>query len=189
MNKVITIQYAFKKDGKGERHGTPAERLLAAQARKNNALPVSARPPPATLNALAAFGPPTLMSAPATSVNPVAGAPVYGLPGPYQGQFAGALATAHAPSSSPGMGMGVPPPPPGFGGVSGGVPMGMPGVPSMPTVPPGFDWYNPTVGMIMGMQLPLPSGLDTSGVGMAPALYGLTQQGTTMHLTPLRLPG
>ncbi|KAG8217195.1 hypothetical protein J3R82DRAFT_5278, partial [Butyriboletus roseoflavus] len=39
MNKAITVQYAFKKDGKGERHGTSAERLLAAQARKNNALP------------------------------------------------------------------------------------------------------------------------------------------------------
>ncbi|KXN82623.1 Splicing factor 3B subunit 4 [Leucoagaricus sp. SymC.cos] len=37
MNKAITVQYAFKKDGKGERHGTAAERLLAAQARKNNA--------------------------------------------------------------------------------------------------------------------------------------------------------
>ncbi|KAI6138887.1 hypothetical protein BKA82DRAFT_3008509 [Pisolithus tinctorius] len=48
MNKRITVQYAFKKDGKGERHGTAAERLLAAQARKNNALPVSARPPPGT---------------------------------------------------------------------------------------------------------------------------------------------
>ena len=31
--KAITIQYAFKKDGKGERHGTQAERLLAAQAK------------------------------------------------------------------------------------------------------------------------------------------------------------
>lgn len=38
MNKPITIQYAFKKEGKGERHGTPAERLLAANARKNNAI-------------------------------------------------------------------------------------------------------------------------------------------------------
>lgn len=33
MNKPITVQYAFKKDGKGERHGTAAERLLAAQAK------------------------------------------------------------------------------------------------------------------------------------------------------------
>lgn len=34
--KQITVQYAFKKDGKGERHGTQAERLLAAQARSAN---------------------------------------------------------------------------------------------------------------------------------------------------------
>jgi len=55
MNKAITVQYAFKKDGKGERHGTPAERLLAAQARKNNALPSGAAnalpaPPPSAPN-------------------------------------------------------------------------------------------------------------------------------------------
>jgi splicing factor 3B subunit 4 len=73
MNKAITVQYAFKKDGKGERHGTSAERLLAAQARKNNALPVAARPPPAPI----AFG---------------ARPPIPGFQGPYQGQFAGALA-------------------------------------------------------------------------------------------------
>ncbi|KAJ1529036.1 Splicing factor 3B subunit 4, partial [Nowakowskiella sp. JEL0078] len=35
MNKSITVSYAFKKDGKGERHGSGAERLLASQARKN----------------------------------------------------------------------------------------------------------------------------------------------------------
>ncbi|CAB5201624.1 unnamed protein product [Rhizophagus irregularis] len=34
MNKPITVSYAFKKDGKGERHGSAAERLLAAQAKK-----------------------------------------------------------------------------------------------------------------------------------------------------------
>lgn len=34
-NKPITVQYALKKDGKGERHGSAAERLLAAQAKKN----------------------------------------------------------------------------------------------------------------------------------------------------------
>lgn len=51
MNKPVSVNYAFKKEGKGERHGTPAERLLAAQARKNNALPPSglgsSGPPPA----------------------------------------------------------------------------------------------------------------------------------------------
>lgn len=30
-NRAVTISYAFKKDGKGERHGSAAERLLAAQ--------------------------------------------------------------------------------------------------------------------------------------------------------------
>lgn len=36
MNKPVKINYAFKRDGKGERHGDEAERLLAAQAKKNN---------------------------------------------------------------------------------------------------------------------------------------------------------
>ncbi|QSL65484.1 hypothetical protein MERGE_002796 [Pneumocystis wakefieldiae] len=36
MNKSISVSYAFKRDGKGERHGDQAERLLASQARKNN---------------------------------------------------------------------------------------------------------------------------------------------------------
>lgn len=137
MNKAITVQYAFKKDGKGERHGTPAERLLAAQARKNNALPVSARPPPAPM----AFGP-----------RP----PIPGYQGPYQGQFAGALAQ--------------PPPPPGFtpqqtivpqampmqmAGMPPGVPMGMPPPPqSVPlyTPPPAFAPPPPPPGfMSQGM--------------------------------------
>ncbi|KAF9167754.1 hypothetical protein DFQ26_003338 [Actinomortierella ambigua] len=34
-NKPISVSFAFKKDGKGERHGSAAERLIAAQARKN----------------------------------------------------------------------------------------------------------------------------------------------------------
>lgn len=33
-NKPISVSYAFKKDGKGERHGTLTERLLASQAKK-----------------------------------------------------------------------------------------------------------------------------------------------------------
>ncbi|KAK9352343.1 hypothetical protein V1505DRAFT_367029 [Lipomyces doorenjongii] len=36
MTKPCTVTYAFKKDGKGERHGDAAERLLATQAKKNN---------------------------------------------------------------------------------------------------------------------------------------------------------
>ena len=139
MNKAISVQYAFKKDGKGERHGTPAERLLAAQARKNNALPVAARPPPAPM----AFG---------------ARPPMPGYQGPYQGQFAGALAQ--------------PPPPPGFtpqqtilpqvipmqmGGMPPGMQMGMPNMYSPqggfpPPPPPGFAPQG-------GMMPPPPMGI------------------------------
>lgn len=140
MNKAITVQYAFKKDGKGERHGTSAERLLAAQARKNNALPVNARPPPAPM----AFG---------------ARPPMPGFQGPYQGQFAGALAQ--------------PPPPPGFTpqqtvasqpmsmmGAPVGMPMGMPPPPSgnMSMFPPGSFPPPPPPGFTPGMMAP-PGGM------------------------------
>ncbi len=39
QNKEISVQYAYKKDGKGERHGDEAERMLASQAKKHNMLP------------------------------------------------------------------------------------------------------------------------------------------------------
>lgn len=39
MNKEVSVQYAYKKDGKGERHGDQAERMLAAQAREHNVQP------------------------------------------------------------------------------------------------------------------------------------------------------
>jgi len=147
MNKAITVQYAFKKEGKGERHGTPAERLLAAQARKNNALPprgarpggpvpyqgqfagVFAQPPPPPPTGPFGMMPPPMMPPPA---GPPAGAP--------QG-FA----------QQPGF---PPPPPPGFGAPGG---MGMPGMPLPPTMggpigmpgmmppppPPGFGMSQP----------------------------------------------
>ncbi|EFW22547.1 Splicing factor 3B subunit 4 [Coccidioides posadasii str. Silveira] len=46
MNKEISVQYAYKKDGKGERHGDQAERMLAAQARKHNVQPQTQVLPP-----------------------------------------------------------------------------------------------------------------------------------------------
>src|ERR1700712_2075807 len=39
MNKEINVQYAYKKDGKGERHGDEAERILASQGQRNNVVP------------------------------------------------------------------------------------------------------------------------------------------------------
>ncbi|KAI0852180.1 hypothetical protein F5Y00DRAFT_227457 [Daldinia vernicosa] len=49
MNKDISVQYAYKKDGKGERHGDEAERMLAAQAKKHNVTIESQPMPPALL--------------------------------------------------------------------------------------------------------------------------------------------
>ncbi|KAL2830641.1 hypothetical protein BJY01DRAFT_240365 [Aspergillus pseudoustus] len=46
MNKQVSVQYAYKKDGKGERHGDQAERMLAAQARKHNVQPPTQSIPP-----------------------------------------------------------------------------------------------------------------------------------------------
>ncbi|KAJ7042132.1 hypothetical protein C8F04DRAFT_1208292 [Mycena alexandri] len=131
MNKAITVQYAFKKDGKGERHGTAAERLLTAQARKNNALPVAARPPAAPL----AFGAPM---------------PNY----QYQGHPLHRLAFSQQQTILPTIQMGgMGPPPPGMG-----MPMPPPGPPNMqmyagyPPPPPGFG--GPFPGQMMPPQQP-----------------------------------
>lgn len=143
MNKAITAQYAFKKDGKGERHGTPAERLLTAQARKNNALPVAARPPPAPLGAFS--------STPGVPPPPMG----FGAHG-YQGQFAGVLAPPVAPSpgfTSQQTMMGVPPPPSGFTGGPGAAQPGIfaaPPPPGMGMMPPGA----PPPGFQGGMMMP-----------------------------------
>ncbi|KAI0032346.1 hypothetical protein K488DRAFT_50116 [Vararia minispora EC-137] len=154
MNKAITVQYAFKKDGKGERHGTPAERLLAAQARKNNALPASARPPPAPIT----FG---------------ARPPMPGFQGPYQGQFAGVLAAppppppGFAPQAMPmQMPPGMPLAPPGM------MPLGV--VPGMPPPPPtGMPAFSPT----QGYPPPPPPGFTPQGMpGMPPMMAPPQQQ-------------
>lgn len=103
LSNQVTVQYAFKKDGKGERHGDEAERALAAQAKKRNVAPEAQPMPAAFLN-----GPP---SANAT-VPP--GSAASTTPQPPSG-------FAPPPNMPPGMHMGggMPPPPhmaapPGF---------------------------------------------------------------------------
>lgn len=115
LNRPITVSYAMKKDGKGgERHGTPAERLLAAQARKNNALPEYR---PFNFNAPYTNQPPGAMN----------GAP---LPPPGMPAIMG----------PPGVGMQAPPPPPppGFNAYLGGSQPGLP-----PPPPPALHYTGP----------------------------------------------
>jgi splicing factor 3B subunit 4 len=132
MNKPVTVQYAFKKEGKGERHGTPAERLLAAQARKNNALPPrGARP-----------------GGPVPYQGQFAGVFAQPPPPPPTGPFGMGGMPQQPPMMPPGpppqgfgQQPGFPPPPAGFGAPPGmGIPgMGPPmGMSMMPPPPPGF---------------------------------------------------
>ncbi|KAF4512903.1 hypothetical protein G6O67_000232 [Ophiocordyceps sinensis] len=70
LSKDVSVQYAFKKDGRGERHGDEAERQLAAQAKMRNivpeaqpipqaflAPPPAAQPPASTQGAPSGFDP------------------------------------------------------------------------------------------------------------------------------------
>ncbi|RZC67041.1 hypothetical protein C5167_010728 [Papaver somniferum] len=66
-NRQITVSYAYKKDTKGERHGTPAERVLAA----SNPGTTKNRP-----HTMFASGPPTLLNGPAQGNNGPMGAPM-----------------------------------------------------------------------------------------------------------------
>lgn len=128
MSKQISVQYAYKKDGQGARHGDEAERMLAAQAKAHGVAP-AVQPLPAHL-----FQPPQAQ-APGTS---------RGIPGAPNGPSsysAGPRGLPQAPPSLPPLPSGLPArppsgtpttnffPPPGF-------PAGAP--PGFAPPPPGF---------------------------------------------------
>ncbi|KAF8065905.1 SF3B4 [Scenedesmus sp. PABB004] len=151
--RAITVSYAYKKDTKGERHGTPAERLLAAQRRANQA--TQTRP-----HTLFAAGPQQQMQhIPEGAVMgaPPPQPPVMGLPPP-------PMAPWHMPPP-PGMfpppGMPPPPswamPPPGM--PPQGMPPGMPPPPGMYGAPPPWGMRPP------GMP---PPGMPPPPVNMPP---------------------
>lgn len=111
MNKEITVQYAYKKDGKGERHGDAAERALAAQARKHGvevaipALPAALVMPsgtPSGPSAMNGYGPPPNGMPPQQQRQTPQPPPAYG-GGAYQG---------YAPPPGPQVPMNFAPPPP-----------------------------------------------------------------------------
>lgn len=72
-NRPITVSYAYKKDTKGERHGTPAERMLAS----NNPNIQKNRP-----HTLFASGPPSLSGPPSSGMPsmPMQGPPAIPVP-------------------------------------------------------------------------------------------------------------
>ena len=144
MNKEISVQYAYKKDGKGERHGDQAERMLAAQARKHNVQPIiQPLPFPA--------GPP---SAPVPLMDGDSGRPgafMNGRPGMPNGNFQPVPPPQQQRPPPPSQPLPAPPsglparPPPsqaGYGGPQGFLPPGF-NAPQQqnfhpPGAPPGF---------------------------------------------------
>jgi splicing factor 3B subunit 4 len=146
-NKQINVQYAYKKDSKGERHGSQAERLLAQSIER----PQTVRPH-------------TLFSAGPAST-PAAMGGMAGLPPPPPGMMAG------IPPPPPGMMGGMPPPPPGMmGGMPpppGMMPMGGMPPPGMGMPPPGM--------MMSGIPPPPPpqwgSSIDRSRDKTRPTIY------------------
>lgn len=77
-NRPIAVNYAYKKDGKGERHGSAAERLVAAQMRKaaTGTAPVPGPGPGMVPGAFSGMGP--QQAHPLLPVAPMAMAPAVG---------------------------------------------------------------------------------------------------------------
>jgi splicing factor 3B subunit 4 len=157
MNKEISVQYAYKKDGKGERHGDEAERTLAKRGKAQGVTP-AIQPLPSHL--FQAQPPAGIPSGPQAMMNGAGG----GVPGAPNGPAGygpppGAAPVARPPATLPPPPLGLPArppsgappvyPPPGFdappphgymGGPPGGPPGGAPGFgppPGQP--PPGFN--------------------------------------------------
>lgn len=134
-SKAISVEYAFKKDNKNERHGDDAERRLAKQAKARGVMPVSQplpaqlfqAPPAAAPTAPQAMmngdgrGPPgTLSGPPGFGSAPPGRPPPASLPPPPSGL------PARPPSGAPPTTFAFAGPPPGFNGPPGFAP------------PPGF---------------------------------------------------
>eukprot|EP00617_Octactis_speculum_P013555 CAMPEP_0185767476 /NCGR_PEP_ID=MMETSP1174-20130828/43967_1 /TAXON_ID=35687 /ORGANISM="Dictyocha speculum, Strain CCMP1381" /LENGTH=348 /DNA_ID=CAMNT_0028451713 /DNA_START=59 /DNA_END=1105 /DNA_ORIENTATION=+ len=160
-NRPIQVQYAFKKDAQGERHGSQAERMLAAN-NPNRMLK------PHTMFAAAPTGAPGMPPPPPPGMPPP---PPPGLgipPPPPSGMGMPPLPPAPPmgmpPPPPPPMGM-MPPPPPPMGMMGQMRHQGMPlPPPGMPPPPPGMPPMPPPPGMPPGMPPPPP--------GMPPMFMG-----------------
>ncbi|CAP32260.2 Protein CBR-SAP-49 [Caenorhabditis briggsae] len=146
-NRAITVSYAFKRDSKGERHGTAAERMLASQN------PLFPKDRPHQVFSDVPLGVPANTPLAIPGVHAAIAAHATGRPGYQPPPLMGMPANGY-PGQTPGMpGMPPPPPPSRFG------PPGMGGMPPPP--PPGMR-YPP------GMPPPPPPRYPSAGPGMYP---------------------
>ena len=169
-NRSIVVQYAFRKDARGERHGTPAERLLAAQFRAREA---GARPhtrfavgPASKGGAAGGAGAPP----PPQQMPPPPPPPHYGMmmpPPPPPPMMMPPPPPMGWQGPPPPMGWQGPPPPQGWHAGGGGQ-----GGRMMPPPPPPPQWRGPPPpppGGMMMMPPPPPMGWQgPPGGGMAP---------------------
>jgi splicing factor 3B subunit 4 len=143
LSKAITVEYAYKKDGKGERHGDEAERKLAAEGKKHNIVPEQQVLPPAFhMTAPVASTSPAPPTGPAAAVVPpvidgTAAIPPTAIP-PVASVGAGMPPTAPygaiPPLGPAAMGGRPGPPPPSFpAGPGGRPPIGAAGLPPAPS--------------------------------------------------------
>ncbi|KAM9776225.1 splicing factor 3B subunit 4 [Syngnathus typhle] len=155
-NRPITVSYAFKKDSKGERHGSAAERLLAAQnplsqADRPHQLFADAPPPQAI--------PPPVLTTLGHAAMGMGGMPPPGVfpPMPPPGAMSGmphGMAMHHSHQAQVG---GHPPGPPPFphGAMHGGLPQ----MPMPPPAPPGMVPPPPAPPGSSQARAPLPPGM------------------------------
>ncbi|KAI4795499.1 RNA-binding domain-containing protein [Aureobasidium sp. EXF-8845] len=159
MNKEITVQYAFKKDGKGERHGDAAERALAAAGREHNIEPQVQPLPPQLLAPQTPIAPPTPMSAAPYGASPANGG--YGAPPAARNQLPPPPAAAGVPAR----------PPPSVGGYNG--PQGGYNGPQGYAPPPGFapNGAPPGFAPPPGFGMPgMPPGFPAPPPGLPPGM-------------------
>ncbi|KAK2743095.1 hypothetical protein FQN55_007546 [Onygenales sp. PD_40] len=173
MNKEVSVQYAYKKDGKGERHGDQAERMLAAQARKHNVQPQAQPLPPQLVGGGAHIPPPAMVDGEG-SRGPNAGPPPdfggnRGIPIVNGGYHNMPPAQHHRPGpppqplAAPPPGLPARPPPSQVG--YGGPPQGFAPPPRFGQPPPAGFGPPPPVGGAGGAPPPLPPGFQQPGYG------------------------
>ncbi|KAK4241462.1 splicing factor 3b subunit 4 [Achaetomium macrosporum] len=182
LSKAITVEYAYKKDGKGERHGDEAERKLAAEGKKHNIVPEQQPLPPAfhmtaPVGAAAAAvptGPAAAVPPPidgAAAISPAVIPPVAPV-APVAAAVPPAAPYGAIPAGPSGMGR-AGPPPPAFGGrppMGAGLPPAPSGLPARP--PPSHAGFGGPVGGFHHPPAGFPAG-PPPGPGQPPMYPGI----------------
>ncbi|KAK0626878.1 hypothetical protein B0T14DRAFT_562746 [Immersiella caudata] len=194
LSKSITVEYAYKKDGKGERHGDEAERKLAAEGKKHNIVPEH-QPLPAAYHmtgpAGVAVGPAATippMGDPSAIVTPITPSPIAPIAPPMGlpiGVPTPVAATGYG-IPPPGPAMGRAPPAPPLGGGRMGLPPAPSGLPARP--PPSQAGFGGPVGDFHSQGAPFRGGPPVPPVPQQP-MYGMPVPGGFPGAPPPLPPG